>query len=291
MSFGLTVQRLGTAADRALVLGELAGARRADGRFAPKGLTELFEALHLPIPGNVHQDLARLKQAGQMTTRPKSPGWTLTPEGRERVKVLVGTVDVPGVMAEIASAPAPELGHGLHTVVPPIWAPAKWQASIQRMLRDFEFNRNVFCMTRFPKDAEDTEYLDPVREIIPVARQALEQHGLRLHVASERELDNDLYGNIAAHMWACRYGVGLFEDRIGRGLNENMIIEVGSMIMTGRRCALLKDETIQDMPTDFVGHIYKPVDFANTNDVARELHDWASEDLGLGRCAGCTTRR
>jgi hypothetical protein len=247
----------------------------------------LFEALHLPAPGNVNQDLARLRKTGLATTRSAKPNWTLTPEGREKVKEFVGDVDVAAVMAELVFSEGAELGHVLHTLIPPSLAPVKWQEPIQRMLREFDFDTNVFCMTRFPEDEHDTEYLDPVMDVIPAACDALKRHGLNLHLASARQLDDDLYGNIAAHMWACRYGVGLFEDRADRGLNENMIIEVGSMIITGRRCALLKDETIEKMPTDFVGQIYKPVDFGDVAEVSAELHRWAANDLGLGKCPSC----
>lgn len=281
------MQRLPTGGDRVLVLGELAGARHATGWFAPRDISSLFEALHIEPPGNISDELGKLRSRRLVTRRASSPNWSLQPQGRERVKDLVGTVDVAAVMAELADVPSAELGHTQHTTLPPSMAPAKWQAPIQRMLKEYDFDANVFCMTRFPRDEQDTEYLDPVQEVIPAAREVLEQHGLTLHVASDRQLDDDLYGNIAAHMWACRYGIGLFEDRAGRGLNHNMVIEVGSMVITGRRCALLKDKTIDTMPTDFVGHIYKPVDFADISEVSAALHGWAAKDLGLGSCPGC----
>lgn len=41
------------------------------------------------------------------------------------------------------------------------------------------------------------------------------------------------------------------------------------------------------MPTDFVGQIYKPVDFSNVGQVSEQLHRWAAKDLGLGLCAAC----
>ena len=155
------------------------------------------------------------------------------------------------------------------------------------MTRGAPFEKNVFCMTRFPEDENDADYLDPVHPILPALRTALVNHGLVMHLASDRQLDDDLYGNVAAHMWACQYGIALFEDRLGRGLNENMLIEVGSMLVTGRRCALLKDLTIEKMPTDFVGQIYKEADFENVAATVALVHAWAAADLGLGRCPDC----
>jgi len=211
----------------------------------------------------------------------------VTPLGRERIQELVGELDLPSLAVELADVPGAELGHVLHTLIPPTLAPIVWVPAIQRMLSDSPFAQNVFCMTRFPEDEDDTAYLDPVQLLIPLMRDALASHGLRMHLASDRQLSDDLYGNVAAHMWACQYGIGLFEDRLGRGLNENMLIEVGSMIVTGRRCALLKDRPVETMPTDFVGQIYKEVDFLDLAAVGAVVHLWAADDLGLGRCPTC----
>jgi hypothetical protein len=273
--------------DRVLVVGQLAGARHGDGWFAPADVAELFETLRVPPPVRIDNELGRLRAKELLVRRKGKPPWSLTPQGREQVKALLANVDTAAVLADLYRLAGTEFGHTLHTVIPPSLAPVKWQEPIQRMLVEYHFDTNVFCMTRFPRDAQDTEYLDPVADVMPVAREVLRAHGLTLHVASDRQLDDDLYGNIAAHMWACRYGIGLFEDRLERGLNHNMVIEVGSMVITGRRCALLKDETIEKLPTDFSGQLYKPVDFADTKTVADTLHRWAADDLGLGRCPSC----
>ncbi len=115
-------------------------------------------------------------------------------------------------------------------------------------------------------------------------------HGLTLHLASDRQIEDDLLSNIAGYMWACKYGIALFESRRpepGADLNKNMLIEVGAMLMAGRRCALLRDEKAPLMPTDLIAQIRKDVDHDDLDGVAVTLHLWAAEDLGLGRCANC----
>lgn len=140
-------------------------------------------------------------------------------------------------------------------------------------------------MTRFPRPGRAD---DPNQGVIDTAREVLAGHGLTLHLASDAIVDEDLFSNIAAYMWACQYGLALFEDRVGEGLNYNLVIEVGAMVMAGRRCALLRDgPTVDRMPTDLVGHIYKELDFTDRDAVARGMHMWAAEDLGLGRCRTC----
>ena len=128
---------------------------------------------------------------------------------------------------------------------------------------------------------------DPVEPALKIAREVCQQHGLEFHLASDRAINDDLWANVAAHMWASQYGIAFFEDRRKEGLNYNLTIEVGSMLMTGRRCALLKDHSIARMPTDLVGRIYKSVDFNKPATVRDALHEWIREDLNLGPCASC----
>lgn len=67
-------------------------------------------------------------------------------------------------------------------------------------------------------------------------------------------------------------------------MNYNLVIEVGAILMAGRRCLLLKDSSIEKMPTDLVGFIYKSVDLDHPETFTQAVHKWAREDLALGKC-------
>jgi hypothetical protein len=213
--------------------------------------------------------------------------WSVTPVGKREVQEHLELFDSAELHAYLAGTPGSILGNQKHAIIPAELAPAKWLSSIERLLQRFPFETNVFLMTRFPENSTDTSYLDPVIPAIPAIKEALRLHGLTLHLASDRQLDDDLLGNVAAHMWACQFGIGVLEDRLGRGLNYNVITELGAMLMTGRRCALLKDKTSPSLPTDIVGHIYKSIDLADTDYISQCIHSWASDDLALGRCERC----
>ena len=133
-------------------------------------------------------------------------------------------------------------------------------------------------MTRFPSEGDAP---DPVKRAIAVAREVLAAYSLKLHLASDAVFDDDLLGNVGAYMWACRYGMAIVEDRVSRGLNSNAIIEVGGMILTGRRCVILKDRTAPSLPTDLSGQIYRDVDLDRSESIQRALEGWAGSDLGL----------
>lgn len=142
-------------------------------------------------------------------------------------------------------------------------------------------------MTRFPDRSESKKGPDPVNPALEVAREVCLHHGLQFHLASDRAIVDDLWQNVAAHMWASRYGIAFFENRRDRGLNYNLTIEVGSMLITGRRCALLKDCSVPQLPTDLVGQIYKNVDLDKPKTISDALHIWLRDDLNLGTCSSC----
>jgi hypothetical protein len=264
------------------VVGQLAGLHNGDGWFRPVQVDELLEVLRVP-GGNTSRALGLLETERLVLRRRAGGGvWALTPLGEERVLELFGALDPNALAPQLEGLPGAEFGHELHTIIPPSLAPIRWAAGIERLLKEYPFDTNVFCMTRFPKDEDDV-----VGPVVEAAREALDSHGLTLHLASDRVIDEDLLANVAAHMWACQYGVALFEDRTDAGLNLNLLIEVGAMVTSGRRCALLKDTTAPAMPTDLVGQIYKPVDFDDVSGISAVLHEWAADDLGLGRRHSC----
>jgi hypothetical protein len=82
-------------------------------------------------------------------------------------------------------------------------------------------------------------------------------------------------------------GIAFFEDLVGRGLNYNLTIEVGAMLLAGRRTALLRDTSVAGMPTDLVGQIYKRVDMNDRDAVGSAVHSWISADLEFVRCTSC----
>jgi hypothetical protein len=267
-------------------LAELAGQRnqKDPGWFAAPDVNGLYEAFRLPASKNTGAVFSNLEKARYMRPRRAAPRWTLTPEGHAHVLELLAGVDAAQIEKELAVHPGAQIGTGRLTVLPPALAPAKWSPGIASLVKRAPFDRNVLCMTRFPiADRAD----DPIREAIEAVRRALSQHDLTLHLADDRVLDDDLFSNVAAYMWACRYGIALLEDRVGRGVNGNVLIELGAMVMAGRRCLLLKDHTIEKLPTDFVARIYKSVDIADAAEITRRTHVWVRDDLELGACAAC----
>jgi hypothetical protein len=262
------------------VLGELAGLRNTDRWFSTADVEQMFEAFRIPIPSNTSANLGRLVTKELVVRRMKPPPWSLTPKGRKTVLGLLGQIDPAKLETQLAELPGAELADTRQTVLPPGLAPPKWSKGIDELLDRYPFETNVLCMTRFLREDRDG---DPIGAVIDTVKETLNEHGLRLHLASDAIVEDTLFANVAAYMWACRYGFALLEDRVEEGMNYNVVIEVGAMVMAGRQTALLKDTTVPALPTDLVGHIYKPVDFGDLDAVARAARSWTVDDLGLGR--------
>ena len=274
-SFALQVQLLASATQRVLVLGHAAGFRNGDRRFSPKQIDDLVQQLRLPPIANTNSVLARLR-AANLAVSEGGGRWALTPLGDVEAEDLIAGLDISAIDAATALIPGAVFDKVEHKLLGPDFAPPRWAPGIARMLKRYPFENNVFCMTRFPKHEDD-----PVAKVIEVARDELPKHGLVLHLASDRQFEDDLLGNVGAYMWACKYGLGFLETRFTPDLNDNVMIELGSMIFAGRRCALLKDESAPNPPTDLAGQIYKPVDFDDLAAVRKAVKAWAVDDLGL----------
>ena len=276
--FGLQLQALTSRADQVLVVCDLLRQRVADGRFSAAEVTATFRELNVPPPKNVGTMFSVLRSREHLLRQPDGR-WALTPTG-------VQTVDELGVKAATlierdgAKFDGAEFAHVDHSIIPSWAAPPRWQAGIRRLQERSPFESNVLCMTRFPSEGSTP---DPVHGAINLARQTLSDFGLNLCLASDAIVDEDLLGNVGAYMWACRYGMAILEDRLGLGLNYNAVIEVGAMIMTGRRCTILKDRTVPRLPTDLAGQIYRSVDLDDVESVEAAVNEWASGDLALQR--------
>jgi hypothetical protein len=187
-------------------------------------------------------------------------------------------IDLAVLLAEAGEPAVTVLGETAHPVVPPSLAPPALLKPLHTFLQEYPFERNVFGMTRFPSKTAGGK-ADPLASALRAAKAACEKHGLILHLASDRNIVDDLWPNVAAHMWGCRYGIAFFEMVTDKGLNYNLNIEVGSCLVLGRRLALLKDKSLKAMPSDLVGHIYHDVDLSKPSTVTRRLDAWITTSL------------
>jgi hypothetical protein len=264
-----------------LVLAALAADRTEGNVVTPAAVAQLFNDFALPAPAKIGNVFAALRGKRYLTPAAGRGNYKVTPTGRAQVGAKMSGLDIVALIAEGATENAPLLGQTATALVPFTLAPPALVQPLRGFLADHPFETNVFGMTRFPDATAGPR--DPISRALAVAREVCQEFGLELHLASDRAITDDLWSNVMAHMWGCRYGIGFFEDRLERGLNYNLVTEVGAMIMTGRRVALLKDGSIDKMPTDFIGMIYKSIDLEDDSTVRSHVQDWLKDDLRIGK--------
>lgn len=265
---------------QALAVGALAATRSEQGAFTTREVNDLLADLRLPSVANVSRTLGRLR-AQQLLMRPSKDSWALTPRGEARLLEDAAHVSTHALAVDLGQVSGSEFGEQRHTLIPPFLGPMGAAPGLSRILDRGSFEQNVMLITRFPNNLEDH-----FAKLIPKLRGAVSEHGLVMQVASDGMAEDTLWANVVTYMWACKYAVVLMDSADGV-LNSNVLIEIGGMLMTGRRCAILRDKSVPTMPSDLVGHIYRPTDLADHDASVGEIHKWMRDDLGLAACTSC----
>lgn len=263
-----------------MAVGALAAMRSEEGVFTNRQVTNLLADLRLPPVANISATLSRLRNQ-QLLMRPSKDVWALTPLGEARLTEETAHIPTHALAIKLTQVSGSEFGEQRHALIPPFLGPMGSAPGLSRILDTTPFEQNVMLITRYPKGPEDH-----FAQLIPKLREVVAEHGLVLQVASDGLAEDTLWANVVTYMWACKYAIVLMDSADGI-LNSNVLIEIGGMLMTGRRCAILRDKSVPTMPSDLVGHIYKPTDLTDHDASAGEIHQWIRDDLGLSECGSC----
>jgi hypothetical protein len=263
-----------------LAISGLAASMAQHGAFTTRQVADLFVTFRLPSSSNLSATLGRLRDS-ELLMRPSKDTWALTPFGQQRLDELTPQVPALALASALEDLPGSEFGERHHSLIPPFLGPTGSAPGLSRLLGHAPFEQNIMLVARFPHRSGDH-----FTDLIPKLREAVRAHGLNLHVASDGMAADTLWANVVTYMWACKYAIVLMDSLDGK-LNCNVLIEIGGMLMTGRRCAILHDLKAPDLPSDLVGHINKPTDLTDHAEAARHIHRWIRDDLRLGNCPTC----
>lgn len=134
-------------------------------------------------------------------------------------------------------------------------------------------DRNVFIMMRFL----ETEQMAQIHSTV---RLALANRGFEGIRADDRDYTGELWTNIEVCMTGCHVGVAIFEDIERRDFNSNVSLELGYMLGRRKRCLILKERRLPNLPTDVIHRLYKPFDvFQIEQTVGAQVGHWIDVDL------------
>jgi hypothetical protein len=118
-------------------------------------------------------------------------------------------------------------------------------------------------------------------KIVKTIKETLAKHNIVGLRADDKEYSDDLFANIKTYMHCCDFGIGVFERIVEDNFNPNVSIEVGYMMGLRKKVALLKDETLKNLPTDLMGKLYKPFDPQDIESTLPEQLEKWMKDKGV----------
>lgn len=133
--------------------------------------------------------------------------------------------------------------------------------------------------------------------IYDIVEDVFSKQGFKVTKASEKEFQNDLWDNVQVYLDCCRAAVSIFHfDNKKEGcfgslkkllaiekteFNPNVAIETGYMIAhrDKKDVCILKDKRLKNLPTDFLGKLYKEYDINNLDNLREQLNTWINDHL------------
>lgn len=136
-------------------------------------------------------------------------------------------------------------------------------------------DRNVFVMMRY----RDVRHFHQIESSI---RACLGRYGLIARLAKDRAFVDGLWDNIVIYMRYCRFGLVVFEEIDERDFNPNISLELGYMYALARRCLVLKEKRMPNLPTDICGKLYRNFDVLSLPEsLDQQISQWCENDLAL----------
>ncbi|MBN2228121.1 MAG: hypothetical protein JW779_00910 [Candidatus Thorarchaeota archaeon] len=119
------------------------------------------------------------------------------------------------------------------------------------MLRQYQYNKNVFVMMRYREDVQDTYNL---------IHMVIENAGYNCVRADlpEWSITNDDIYNPFAVLYCCKYGIALFDaPEEDYTYSPNVAVELAYMHLQDKRCLMLKHRDLPTPPFDLMSKIYQ----------------------------------
>jgi hypothetical protein len=126
-----------------------------------------------------------------------------------------------------------------------------YRSDIERQIKKFPFEQNVFLMMRF-RDAN--------KALSDFIIETLKESGLNGVRADDPDwnVTNNVYNPIAV-LYCCKYGIALLDEaEVNQAYNPNVIYELGMMHCLERECLILRNDSLPGVPFDLIKDLYMP---------------------------------
>lgn len=133
-------------------------------------------------------------------------------------------------------------------------APVEIQDSLNRFRANRPDSSKVaFIMMQFGQTRAHMKITEAVRS-------GLAEYGIEGVRADGKRYHDYLFYNVLTYMHGCGLGMAIYERIETQTHNPNVALEVGYLFAIRKPVCLLKDQTLDPLPTDLVGQLYDPFD-------------------------------
>lgn len=156
--------------------------------------------------------------------------------------------------------------------------PTEIAISLDKLRREFpDMLKLGFLIMRFGSTK-------PHERIVTAIKDTGMKLGLDIVRADENEFHADLWGNVRTYLHGCSFGIAVYERIITNQPNANVGLEVGYLMAMGKPVLLLKDDTLEDLPSDLAGKLYKTFDAHDPeNSIPKGMVKWLEQNGIIGR--------
>ena len=116
-------------------------------------------------------------------------------------------------------------------------------------------------------------------QIAACLRKILRELGINPLRADDKTYSEDVMANIEAYLYGCRFAVAVHDRFLTNEHNANVAIEVGYCMGMKKPLCLLKERTVEALPSDLQGRIYVSFDGARIEEsLSAALIKWLSDN-------------
>jgi cell division protein FtsZ len=146
--------------------------------------------------------------------------------------------------------------------------PSVIEKEVKKIWEDFKGKKIAFLIMQFGKGAQ-------YEEIKSLIKKSLRKYGIVVLRADDKEYHNDLYYNTLSYIYACDFGIAIFERIQDESFNPNVAFEVGFMHGINKHVCNLKDSSMAHLHTDIMGKLYREFDIHDIeNTLVPNLIKW-----------------
>lgn len=142
-------------------------------------------------------------------------------------------------------------------------APAHIRGALRSFFTDHpDYRRNCFLIMPFAESI-------PLVAIHAAVKSTFSEFGFKVLRADDKVYAESLFANIETYMHGCRFAISVHERSASEVHNANVALEVGYMLGMRRDVCILKEDSVQSLPSDLQGRLYTTFDVFNIESTLR----------------------